>query len=38
MTKEGNDSRKEVLISDNDYTILARFEECYNYKKANYEF
>lgn len=31
--ERGYDSRKEILILDKDYIILARFEDCYNYKK-----
>lgn len=31
--ERGYDSRKEALILDKDYTLLARFEECYNYRK-----
>lgn len=31
--ERGYDSRKETLILDSDYTILARFEDCYDYRK-----
>jgi len=31
--ERGYDSRKESLILDKDYTILARFEDCYSYRK-----
>lgn len=31
--ERGFDSRKETLILDSDYTILARFEDCYDYRK-----
>lgn len=31
--ERGYDSRKETLILDRDYTILARFEDCYDYRK-----
>lgn len=31
--ERGYDSRKETLILDKDYTLLARFEDCYNYRK-----
>ena len=31
--ERGYDSRKETLILDKDYTILARFEDCYDYQK-----
>lgn len=29
----GYDSRKETLILDKDYTVIARFEDCYDYRK-----
>jgi hypothetical protein len=31
--ERGYDTRKETLILDKDYTILARFEDCYDYRK-----
>lgn len=31
--ERGYDSRKETLILDKDYTILARFEDCYSYRR-----
>lgn len=31
--ERGYDSRKETLLLDVDYTVLARFEDCYNYQK-----
>ncbi|UUC45200.1 hypothetical protein [Flavobacterium cerinum] len=31
--ENGYDSRKETLLLDVDYTILARFEDCYDYRK-----
>ncbi|MFH6988380.1 hypothetical protein ACHRVW_11595 [Flavobacterium collinsii] len=31
--ERGYDSRKETLILDKDYTVIARFEDCYGYKK-----
>ena len=31
--ERGYDSRKETLILDKDYTVIARFEDCYDYRK-----
>ena len=31
--ERGSHPRKETLILDQDYTILARFEDCYGYQK-----